>query len=338
MTAAPSAEKSLVDAMANLDIGEPKNRYGSIAALASPGATWSAAEFPLPGRTDPRFVFFDLETTGVGATSRIIQFGATTVDPMTLVEISRVSLFVRAHGITPDITRITHIAPDRVSAEPEFAGRAEQIFSVLDGAVWAGYNIIKFDIPRLKYEFGLLGHRMPRCAGILDVYAVAAAWGTVVHTGNLKLDTLSQYYGYGVELHDASDDALKTFQVLRSMVTARAIRKMIDSRSCEMNAGNDDDSLPPATSVAAAASATSPAIAVAPARVPLRDAALASRRAFHRGALLDLARSSERQVKDDPTTWPKVRSFCESAKFPKIARMRSWAPTPSRVYSASRST
>ena len=307
----PTPEQSLVDAMANLNVGEPvsKDRYRSIAALAAAGATWSSAEFPFPRPTDPRIVFFDLETTGVSGTSRIVQFGAVTVDPATLVEISRVSLFVRAYGVTPEITRITHITPERIASEPEFAGRAEQIFSVLDGAVWAGYNIIKFDIPRIEYEFGLLGRPAPRCAGILDVYAVAAAWGLAEVTGNLKLDTLSQYYGYGIELHDAADDALKTFQVLRSMVSARAIRKMIDPRSCApaMNTNNTDKILP-------AISATIPAAAT---HISLREAALASRRAFHRSMLVDFARDSEqRHVKDDPTTWPKVR-FCKPGIFSK---------------------
>jgi len=171
----------------------------------------------------PRIVVFDLETTGLTPASRVIEFGAVTVDGATLAAVAPgIRLLVRADGLGPDVTAMTGISPSDLADKPDFAHRADEIFSALDGATWAGYNIARFDVPMLQREFARIGRPMPRCAGVIDVYAAASAWKLQDATGNLKLDTLSGWYGLGAERHDALDDARRTLDVLLRMLVSHA--------------------------------------------------------------------------------------------------------------------
>jgi DNA polymerase III epsilon subunit-like protein len=102
----------------------------------------------------PRLVFFDLETTGLSPTARIIQFGAVEIDPTTLIERRSVSFLIGGNTpdhlqLTPTIMRITHITSAQLREQPDFLKRSDEIFKMLDGAVWGGYNIIRFDIPKV---------------------------------------------------------------------------------------------------------------------------------------------------------------------------------------------
>jgi hypothetical protein len=81
---------------------------------------------------------------------------------------------------------------------------------------------------------------MPRCAGVLDVYVFAQRWNIARHSKNLKLDTLSRMYGYGDELHEARDDAMKAFQVMTSMIVGRSIAGMIDTNHPRVCTFEDD--------------------------------------------------------------------------------------------------
>lgn len=124
-------------------IGKSSGKYNSVASFAPPAAYWP--DFPFPSRGSPRLVFFDLETTGFAPTARVIQFGAITVDALTMEIIDRpVTWFVHvSESLAPKITEITGITDAHLKGQPAFADRAEAIHKYMDGAVWCGYNIAK---------------------------------------------------------------------------------------------------------------------------------------------------------------------------------------------------
>lgn len=202
------------------------SRYEAIAKLAGPRALDIGHLLqPLPRETSPRLVSFDLETTGTTAESRIVQFGAVTVDPVTLMPIGQPA-FLYVHPGLPisyEAAKINKITEEDLKGQPDFAHRADDISAVLEGALWIGFNIVKYDIPLLRREYARVNRAMPSCAGVLDVYALAAAWRVEESTGNLKLDTLSRWLGLGDEKHDALDDAQRTLNVLKTMMAARCI-------------------------------------------------------------------------------------------------------------------
>jgi hypothetical protein len=49
--------------------------------------------------TGSRLVFFDLETTGIGDTARIVQFGAVEFDPISYVKVSSVSMLIGGRSV-----------------------------------------------------------------------------------------------------------------------------------------------------------------------------------------------------------------------------------------------
>uniref|UniRef100_A0ACD5TSK5 Uncharacterized protein n=1 Tax=Avena sativa TaxID=4498 RepID=A0ACD5TSK5_AVESA len=176
--------------------------------------------------TKTEMVFFDVETaaaplpTSTDKHWHMLEFGAILVCPRRLVELSSYSTFIRPDDLSAVSTRFasspTHAAA--FAEAPSFADVADDIFALLDGRVWAGHNIRRFDCHRVRNAFAALGRPGPEPAGVVDSLAVLGrVFGR--RAGDLKMATLATYFGIGKQTHRSLDDARMNLEVLKHCAT-----------------------------------------------------------------------------------------------------------------------
>ena len=105
--------------------------------------------------SEPEIVFFDLETTvpnKAGQRFWVLEFGAIIVCPRKLVELDSYSTLIRPKDLSAVALksgRCDGITRGAVSNAPAFEEVADEIFSILNGRIWAGHNIQRFDCVRI---------------------------------------------------------------------------------------------------------------------------------------------------------------------------------------------
>lgn len=126
----------------------------------------------------PEIVFFDLETTVPkkgGQRFWVLEFGAIVVSAHKLSEIESYSTLIRPKDlsvVSVKSSRIDGITREAVENAPSFEDVAERIFSILNGRVWAGHNIQRFDCVRIKEAFEDINRPAPVPVGIIDSLGV----------------------------------------------------------------------------------------------------------------------------------------------------------------------
>nr|POE83760.1 protein nen4 [Quercus suber] len=142
-------------------------------------------------------VFFDLETNvpnRAGQRFWVLEFGAIVSS--------------RCDGITRAA----------VANAPSFEQVADKIFSILNGRVWAGHNIQRFDCIRIKEAFADIGRPAPEPVGMIDSLGVLTEmFGR--RSGNMKMASLATYFGLGQQKHRSLDDARMNLEVLKHCAT-----------------------------------------------------------------------------------------------------------------------
>lgn len=106
---------------------------------------------------DRDIIFFDLETTGVEVSDRILELYALRLTPEGGREEVH-ELFHPGIPIPPEATEIHGITDAMVTDKPRFAETADRLAAFFSDADLAGYNIRRFDVPLLMEEF----HRCAR--------------------------------------------------------------------------------------------------------------------------------------------------------------------------------
>ncbi|KAL3633060.1 Protein nen4 [Castilleja foliolosa] len=118
--------------------------------------------------------------------------------------ISRAREIRAAHGITREA----------ISNAPSFHEVANKIFDVLNGRIWAGHNIQRFDCVRIKEAFAKINRHAPTPAGMIDSLGVLTQkFGR--RAGNMKMATLADYFGLGQQKHRSLDDVRMNLEVLK---------------------------------------------------------------------------------------------------------------------------
>ena len=170
----------------------------------------------------PQVCSFDIETTiprFKGDGCHLLEFGALVVDANSLVEDPRLSYetLVRPEDLKTISKRsvaCNHITQDMVKNAPSFRQVAHRVFDVLDGRVWLGHNIMRFDIPQLAHAFEAAGLAAPTPAGIIDTLPLLKEhFGK--RAGDMKMASLGVYFNQGEEEHRALSDARMTMNVMR---------------------------------------------------------------------------------------------------------------------------
>jgi DNA polymerase-3 subunit epsilon len=107
----------------------------------------------LPFELERPLVFFDLETTGLGLKNdRIIELAFIKMTPHGDV-LERERRFNPEMPIPPASTAVHGITDDDVRNELPFCRTAKGLVGMLDGCDLSGFNVRRFDIPMLIYEF-----------------------------------------------------------------------------------------------------------------------------------------------------------------------------------------
>ena len=142
-------------------------------------------------------VFFDLETNvpnRAGQRFWVLEFGAIVVCPQKLVELESYSTLVRPKDLSVvslKSSRCDGITRAAVANAPSFEQVADKIFSILNGRVWAGHNIQRFDCIRIKEAFGDISRPAPEPVGMIDSLGVLTEkFGR--RSGNMKVH--SKYF------------------------------------------------------------------------------------------------------------------------------------------------
>lgn len=142
--------------------------------------------------SNAEIVFFDLETTVPNRTGQrfwVLEFGAIVVCPRKLVELESFSTLIRPEDLSAvglRSRRCDGITRESVENAPSFEGVADKIFSILNGRIWAGHNIQRFDCVRIKEAFSDIGRPAPEPLGMIDSLGVLSdKFGK--RAGNMKV-------------------------------------------------------------------------------------------------------------------------------------------------------
>ncbi|KAH1135037.1 hypothetical protein GLYMA_05G180900v4 [Glycine max] len=169
-------------------------------------------------------VFFDLETTVPkrgGERFWVLEFGAIVVTPHKLTEIESYTTLIRPKDlsvVSVKSSRSDGITRKAVENAPSFEDVADRIFSILNGRVWAGHNIQRFDCVRIKEAFNDINRSAPVPVGIIDSLGVLTEkFGR--RAGNMKMATLASYFGLGQQKHRSLDDVRMNLEVLKHCAT-----------------------------------------------------------------------------------------------------------------------
>ncbi|KAE8769556.1 exonuclease [Hordeum vulgare] len=167
-------------------------------------------------------VFFDVETAAAPSPSDaegrwwLLEFGAILVCPRRLVELSSYSTLIRPGDPSAVSGRFSGdpALSAAFRAAPAFADVADDIFALLDGRVWAGHNIRRFDCHRVREAFAAAGRAAPEPVAVVDSLNVLAR-GFGRRAGDLKMATLAAYFGIGKQTHRSLDDVRMNLEVLK---------------------------------------------------------------------------------------------------------------------------
>ncbi|RDX92728.1 Protein NEN4 [Mucuna pruriens] len=172
----------------------------------------------------PEIIFFDLETTVPkrgGERFWVLEFGAIVVTPHKLSEIESYTTLIRPKDLSVvpvKSSRSDGITRKAVENAPSFEDVADRIFSILNGRVWAGHNIQRFDCVRIKEAFDDINRAAPVPIGIIDSLGILTdKFGR--RAGNMKMATLASYFGLGQQKHRSLDDVRMNLEVLKNCAT-----------------------------------------------------------------------------------------------------------------------
>ncbi|KAI3766864.1 hypothetical protein L2E82_16939 [Cichorium intybus] len=168
--------------------------------------------------------FFDLETTiptRPGQSYAILEFGSILVCPKKLIELESYNTLVRPHDLSflsPNFVRANGITADAVVSAPTFSEIADRVYDILNGRVWAGHNILRFDCVRLREAYAQINRPPPEPKGTIDSLALLTQrFGR--RAGDMKMATLAAYFGLGRQSHRSLDDVRMNFEVVKHCAT-----------------------------------------------------------------------------------------------------------------------
>jgi DNA polymerase-3 subunit epsilon len=164
-------------------------------------------------------IFLDLETTGTNAaTERIVQYCFMKYEQGNPDPIVLQGLLNPEKPIPIEAQEIHHITDEMVQDAPIFEAKAGEFFEFLKNAVYAGYNILQYDLVVLQHEFeraGVMQIDFFKESIIIDSFLLFKRYF------KFSLETAYEYH-YGMETpfkaHDALSDVETTKAVLQAQI------------------------------------------------------------------------------------------------------------------------
>ena len=161
-------------------------------------------------QTDRPLSFFDLETTGVDETARIVQIAICTYSPDTGEWVEFESLVNPEMPIPPGSTAVHGITDQDVADAPTLEAIADRILAELPADL-CGFNALKFDVPILARELDRVGRPLDLTGRrIIDPFLIFLQREPRNLSAALKLYCNRDHEG----AHDAMADVRATIDVL----------------------------------------------------------------------------------------------------------------------------
>ncbi|KAL0712104.1 hypothetical protein Bca4012_019082 [Brassica carinata] len=206
------------------------SRFRTHTVLSSFTRRWRST---LAGDERNEIAFLDLETTVPTKRGQpnfaIIEIGAILVCPKRLVERYSHSTLVRPADLSLISTlskRRSGITRDGVLSAPTSPEIAPCFYDILNGRVWAGHNIKRFDWPRLREAYAEIGQTPPEPKAIIDTLPLLThKFGK--RAGDMKMSSLARYFGLGDQTHRSLDDARMTLEVLKLCATVSLLDDIV---------------------------------------------------------------------------------------------------------------
>ncbi|OEL28981.1 Protein NEN1 [Dichanthelium oligosanthes] len=200
----------------------------SDSSASAPASATTPSEGDAPasvGAGGPEIAFFDVETSvpqRAGQGYALLEFGAILVCPRRLVEVASYATLVRpadpASAVSAASVRCNGITRDAVSGAPPFRDVADAVYDLLNGRVWAGHNIVRFDSARIREAFAEIGRPPPEPKGLIDTLPLLTQrFGR--RAGDMKMASLANYFGLGKQRHRSLDDVRMNLEVLKYCAT-----------------------------------------------------------------------------------------------------------------------
>lgn len=156
-------------------------------------------------------VFVDIETNGLNhIRGRVIEVAAIRIEQGRIVKTFN-QLIDPQTELPHFITQLTGIQPNDLSVAPVFAEIAQELYEVLEGAIFIAHNV-RFDYSFLKQEF----KRVNMTFSPKQLCTVRLSRALYPHETSHKLQSLISRYGftYG-KRHRAYDDAAVLWQFVQ---------------------------------------------------------------------------------------------------------------------------
>ncbi|GJY16038.1 polynucleotidyl transferase, ribonuclease H-like superfamily protein [Tanacetum coccineum] len=153
------------------------------------------------------------------------------VCPRKLVELESYSTLIRPGdlsvvGVKP--ARDHGISRGTVLEAPSFEEVADKIFKILNGRIWAGHNIQRFDCVRIRAAFEEIGRPAPEPVALIDsLWVLLEKFGK--RAGNMKMASLASYFGLGEQKHRSLDDARMNLEVVKHCATVLFLESSLPS-------------------------------------------------------------------------------------------------------------
>ncbi|MCB9638986.1 MAG: 3'-5' exonuclease [Myxococcales bacterium] len=153
-------------------------------------------------------VVFDVETTGFGRESRIVEIAAVRLEGWQPAEEWQ-TLVHPEMSIPPMASRVHHIDDRMVEKAPKFAEVSHGFLHLLRDAVLVGHNIFTFDLHVLQRHFRDVLGMAPRLIAI-DTLPLARKF---FRLDSHKLTSLAEHLGIPLIAHHAMSDVYATAEL-----------------------------------------------------------------------------------------------------------------------------
>ena len=198
------------DSIKNTDISKPAQKFYRIIKpkpyVREKQASMFDVDKPIAKElADSSYVVFDLETTGLDQTAKIIEIGAAKIENGVITETFE-TLVNPDMPIPPGATAVNHITNEMVAEAPKFEAIAHDFFKFTRGSSLVAHNI--------GYDFPILQRESKECGYIynnelIDTLALARQY--IKGTRAFNLESLSKTLGFTHDnAHRALSDVIAT--------------------------------------------------------------------------------------------------------------------------------
>ncbi|RME03968.1 MAG: 3'-5' exonuclease [Planctomycetota bacterium] len=164
------------------------------------------------------FVAMDTETTGLEASSRIIELAGVRFSLERELGVFPSVLIHPSVPIPPQSTEIHGITDEMVRQSPRFEVVIERFLRFGENAVWLAHNAW-FDVKMLSGEFRRLSRPFPSLC-FLDTYALSRCY--LPQLPNHRLQTVAAHFQLNTEgLHRAQKDAFLVKEIFLRLFAHR---------------------------------------------------------------------------------------------------------------------